>query len=315
VCAKLCLYDAGVHGTRCAALVLCVGCAAGISRLVAQNQPRLFLSLTDPTDKPITDLKGSEVVLRQGDSHCADVRLDPVNWPTRLTVILDNGVNMANGVVELRNGLRAFFAGIPDGIELSIVTMAPQPRYVVRPTMNRDAVLKGIDLVAPDRGAPKFLDSLMEAADRIDKDKTDNFPIIVAIASDLTEGSNAKEQDLMRMLDRLVSHPATVHVLMLSNGPAQTTRTLSGANASEVAGLVAKDTGGVYTLTISSTRLVPLLSDLAHKIAHSVDLQTHQYRVGCNKWDGPVSVERPFVLGAARSGGGSASSTTDGHLP
>jgi hypothetical protein len=76
------------------------------------------------------------VLLRQGDSHCTDVRLDSVNWPTRLTVMVDNGVKMRDDLVELRNSTRTFFAGIPDGIELSLVTMAPQPRYVVRPTTN-----------------------------------------------------------------------------------------------------------------------------------------------------------------------------------
>jgi hypothetical protein len=271
--------------------------------------------VTDASGQPITDLKGSDVVLRQGASHCLDVTLDPIKWPTRLTVMLDNGVKMADSIGELRSSLRAFFREIPDGIELAIITLAPQPRWLVRSTANRDGVMKSIELITPDHGGPRFLDSLMEAADRIDKEKTDSFPVIVAIVSDLTEGSNAKERDVMRMLDRLESHPVTVHVVMLTTSGRTATRGMSGQASSEVGSLVAKNTGGEYDAINSTTRLASLLPELAHKIARSYASQTHQYQVGCNRWDGAVTAVAPFTVGVSRPGAANAESTTDGHLP
>jgi hypothetical protein len=184
----------------------------------------------------------------------------------------------------------------------------------MRPTTNREGLTKSIDLVVPDRGAPKLFDALMEAADRIDKDKIENFPVLVAIASDLAEGSNAKEQDLMRMLDRLLAHPATVHVVMVATGASQKPNSLTGAATSEVANLVAMDTGGQYTTINSPSRLATLMPDVAQRVAKSYARQSHQYKITCDRWDGAVSATAPFSLGTTRPGTRGASSF-DGHLP
>jgi hypothetical protein len=49
--------------------------------------------------------------------------------------------------------------------------------------------------------------------------------------------------------------------------------------SSEVATLVAKNTGGEHDAINSTTRLVSLLPELAHKIARSYASQTHQHQV------------------------------------
>ena len=36
---------------------------------------------------------------------------------------------------------------MPDGIEMSLITTAPQPRYIVRPGTDRNAIIQGVDRI------------------------------------------------------------------------------------------------------------------------------------------------------------------------
>jgi hypothetical protein len=291
------------------AAALTLGAAAA-----AQSPPKLFLSLTDASGLPITDLRPTDVSLRQGESTCVWVRLTPVKWPTKLTVLVDNGLKTSDSIADLRSSLRAFFAVIPPGIEMSLITTAPQPRWIVRPTTNSEAVVKGVDLVAPDRGTPRFIDALMEAADRIDKDRSDHFPMILAIAGGTAEGSNAKEQDVLRMFDRFAAHPLAAYIVLVAPSSDVSMNGLSGTQAGQVGSLLAKSTHGSLEAINSPNRLVSLLPDIGRRLARTYDKQTHQYQVTCDRWEGSISAEKPFSLGTTRRGLIGVSSA-DGRVP
>ena len=55
---------------------------------------------------------------------------------------------------------------IPEGVEVSMYTTAPQPRPIGKPTTDKQQLLKAIGLIAPDSGAGAFFDALFEAANR-----------------------------------------------------------------------------------------------------------------------------------------------------
>jgi hypothetical protein len=174
--------------------------------------------------------------------------------------------------------------------------------------------MKGIDLLSPDRGIPRFIDALMEAADRIEKDKSDHFPMIVAVAGGLTEGSQAKEQDLLRMFDRFGAHPLTAHVVLVAPGSDVSVNSLSGTQSGQVGSLLARSTGGSFEAINAMSRLVSLLPDIGRRVARTYDKQTHQVLVSCDRWDGPVAPDKPFSLGTTRRGATGVSSA-DGHVP
>ena len=89
---------------------------------------------------------------------------------------------------------------------------------------------KGLDLLAPDGGAGRFVESLNEATQRIERDKTDYFPVIISVAT--TSGDrDVKDSDVERMMQRLETRPTTVHVILYNGGgvdrPAAPTRPTS----------------------------------------------------------------------------------------
>jgi hypothetical protein len=56
------------------------------------------------------------------------------------------GLGSAN-LIHLRNGLRGLIDALPPGIRVTVVSTAPQPRFIVRETADRDSITKGLGLL------------------------------------------------------------------------------------------------------------------------------------------------------------------------
>ena len=181
-----------------AGLCLCVMAWLAVT-VQAQQTQQLFLSMLDPNGAPVTDLRQEEVTVLEDGMKRETLKVEPVNWPVKLAVLVDNGAFANTGLVLLRNGLRAFFEQLPDGIEMSLVTLNPQPRAVVRPTTERQKLIQGVDLITPDSGAARFAEGLLEAVNRFDKDKSERFPVIMVVGTDGPEGSSFRERDVERL--------------------------------------------------------------------------------------------------------------------
>jgi hypothetical protein len=206
------------------------------------------------------------------------LKVEPINWPIKLAVLVDNGAIANNALVQLRNGLRAFFEALPDGIEMSLVTLNPQPRAVVRPTTERQKLIRGVDLITPDSGAARFAEGLLEAVNRFDKDKSDHFPVIMMVGADGPEGSTFRERDVERLSQKITENAVTVHVLMMSLGGDRTSAT-SGALQVQLGLALTEQTGGKYESIVAVTRLPTLLPEFGELIAKSHVRQSHQYRI------------------------------------
>src|SRR5688500_17615044 len=119
---------------------------------------------------------------------------------------------MGRNIVELRNGVRRLIEALPPDVDTTIVTTAPQPRFLVRATKNRDELLKGVDRLAPDSGSGQFTESLTEAAERAAKDK-DAFTVVITAGS--TSGdAQIIDSQIQRAFDQVQAKPMIVHVLL-----------------------------------------------------------------------------------------------------
>ena len=137
----------------------------------AQNQ-MLFVSIIDANGEPLTDLTSEEVVVQWDDEDCETIDVEPIDWPVRVTVFVDNGEGGLAAVPQMREGLRGFVDAIPDNVEIAILTLAGQPRWVNRHTTDRAELARGIDVIVPDAGASAtFIDALIEEAGRLNDDE------------------------------------------------------------------------------------------------------------------------------------------------
>lgn len=280
--------------------------------LHAQNTLTFFASVVDDKGSPVAALSPDDLKVAENGVEGKILKIEPIDWPIKVQLLIDNGTGMDQALVQIRNGVKGFVEALPDGIEMSLITTAPQPRFIVRPTADKQAVLQGADRIAPDSGAARFVEGLNEAAARIDKEKGNYFPVVVIVGSTTADGSSFVERDVQRMLQRFSERAATVHVVMISTG-AQSARAVAGANQTSVGDAVAKTTGGRYDNIAAVTRLASLLPEIGAQVAKSHARQSRQFRITFQR---PNGASGPLgQVGAATRVGLTPLLTINGRLP
>ena len=279
----------------------------------AQQQGQLYLSVLDADNNPVIDLEPSEVSVLVDDVESKVVRLEPVTKPMKLTVMVDNGPVTTRELATFRTALRAFLEALPADLETSLYTINPQPRPIVKATTNRQQLLRGVDLIAPDSGAGMFFDALVEASDRAEKDKSDHYPVLMMVASDYGRNSSAMDRDFARLQRRIIQKAITVHFVILHGG-GDRVNSVAGALQTEVGLGVTRLSGGRYENIAAATRLITLLPEFARQIAESNVRQTHQYRVIYERSESTPPQRLSASLSRLRIGV-QAKLSLDGHMP
>lgn len=289
------------------ALALCAATGA----VHAQQQLQLYASVADVTGKPVATLEPTDLKVMEGGVEAKIVKVEPVNWPVKVQLLLDNGIGLGGqNIQSLKDGVKGLIEALPDNLEVTIVTTAPQPRFIVRPTTDKAKIIEGLSVLAPDSGAGRFVESLNEATQRIEKDKTDHFPVIISAATSSGD-ANVLERDVKRIFERIQKRPTTVHVVLLNS----TTGSASGgANQTQVGLAVTQATRGRYESIAVPTRLATLLPEIGKQVAVSVEKQTHQFRLTLERPAGK-SGEVGQLSAGARSGLNLLGLSMDGHLP
>ncbi len=263
-------------------MIIAVGVALclAIAGLQAQQQIQVFVAV-DTGGGPPPAVAPTDLRLTEGGLDLKVTKVEPVTgWPTKLQILLDNGVGLGGeNLIHMRNGLRGLLEALPDGIDVTIVTTAPQPRMLVRATSDKAAMLKGIDLLAPDSGGGRFVESLNEALQRTERDKSNHFPMIVMVGSSAGD-NNVMERDIERIQQRIVAKPSTIHVVILSSPQRSAS---GGAVQGEVGIGVAKMTGGRFESIAAPSRLATLMPELGQQVAASHQKQSSQFRITADR--------------------------------
>jgi hypothetical protein len=317
-------FAAARRGPVVAALTLLALIAAfwvAIRPVNAQQQGQLYISVLDSAGNPVTDLEPPDVTVSVDDVDCRIVGLEPVSKPMKVTLMVDNGMAVSAALSNLRSAVRGFIEAIPDDVEMELLTIAPQPRWLEKFTKDRTKLLKAVDLLSPDSGAGLFFDALVEAGKRVEKDKKDKkekndyLPVFVMLASDVGRNSSAMDRDYQNLQKNVLQHGITVHFIVLNSG-GERVGSVAGALQTEVGLAVTKLSGGRYEAIAAPTRLITLLPELAHQIAQSNVRQMHQYRI---TYERPGKDSKPGQrIAAGLRGlriGVQPQLSIDGHMP
>jgi len=276
-------------------VVALLSCAAAGVR--AQQQFTLLASIVDPaTNATPEKIDAGELRVLEDGVTGKVLRVDAVDRVLKVQVLVDNGAGFgADSIADMRKGLRGLIEALPAGVETSVYTTAPQSRPIVRPTSDRAAQLKGVDLLTPDRGTGRFTESLGEAAQRAMKEKEDVFTIIIC-AGTVAGDTDVQERDVQRAFDRIQSRPMIVHVLLFNGAAA---RASGGVVQSEVGLAVTKATGGRYENINTISRYVSLMPELGTEVAKQMAGQTRQFRILAQRPDGKTGNLGGVSLGVA----------------
>ena len=72
----------------------------------AQQQFTIFASIVDVTGFPVETLEPGDLRLLENDAEAMVVKVEPIEWPTKLQILVDNGTGLGGtNFIHLRNGL------------------------------------------------------------------------------------------------------------------------------------------------------------------------------------------------------------------
>ena len=291
-----------------AAILLCLATA---SRTHAQQQFQVFASIVDSSGVPVATLLPADIHVMENGVEAKVLKIESVSLPVKLQVLVDNGVGLGGeNISHLRNGLRGLLQVLPPGVQVTLVATAGQPRFLVRGTADREAIMKGLGLLAPEGGAGKFVEALLDATERIEKDKGDYVPVIVAFAT--TAGDvNVMERDGERLSKRIQARPTIVHVVLLSLLGSKSA--LGGANQTEVGVGLTRMTGGRFESIAAPNRLATLLPEIGAQVAKAHERQTRQFKITVQRPPGASGDLKNLSMGA-HGGLAVASVSLDGRV-
>jgi hypothetical protein len=256
----LCLFGAGVQ---------------------AQQQFNVIATIVDPaTNQPPDKLTAEDVRVTEDGVQLKVTKIDTVDRVVKAQLLIDNGVGIGSNLSQLRSALRGLVELLPPDVETTIVTTAPQPRILVRPTKNREDLLKGVDRLTPDSATGRFTEGITEAAERANKEK-DAFTVIIA-AGTTSGDSTVQDGDLKRLVASIANRPIVVHVLLYGGEKAA----FGGDVQIEVGQRAAKMTGGRYEYINSMNRYVTLLPEFGADVAKQLVGSKRQFRITALRADG-----------------------------
>jgi hypothetical protein len=289
-----------------------VMCAAAPSALHAQQQFQVYASVVDGTGAAPATLESTDISVTEDGAEAKVLRVETVSFPVKLQLLLDNGIGLGGeNISHLRTGVLGLLDALPAGVEVTVVATAPQPRFLVRATSDRDAITKGLALLSPDNGTGRFVESLNEATQRIEKDKGDYAPMIVSVATTAGDRS-VRDSDVEQLSKRLQTRPTTVHVVLFSVSGSRAA-TIGGGSQVEVGIGVTKMTGGRFERIAAPSRLATLLPEIGAQLAKAHESQTRQFKITVERPAG-ASGELGKVSMGARGGLGVTSLSFDGRV-
>ncbi len=262
---------------RSSTLPLAVAVTLALSASVsAQRQIHLFANVVDANGLPVFALLPSDIRVMENGVEGTVTDIDFIKWGMKLQLLIDNGVGMGSeNLIHLRNGVRGLLEALPEDLEVTMVTTAPQPRFLVRATTDRQELLRGVDRLAPDSGAGRFVESLNEATQRVERDKGDYVSIIVAVGTTAGDAT-VRDRDIQQLMRRLNARPSTVHVVMLSAPQRSAT---GGVNQGEVGQAVTQMTRGRYENIAAASRLATLLPEIGEQLHLTHDRLNSQFKI------------------------------------
>ncbi|MBM40865.1 MAG: hypothetical protein CL483_02930 [Acidobacteria bacterium] len=283
---------------------------AGTSDVVLAQSRSFFISFADADGVPVTDLTREDVVVELDGELAETLSLEPIDWPVRVTVFVDNGINTRPMLDDIREGLEGFVAALVPDVEVAIATTGGRPQFWAEHTINRVELADAIGVLSPAiDGHSTYLDALYEEAERMHEDEVgEYFPVVVMISTNGPEGSTrVRDRPFREMMERLLANSATVHTMMFAHP------SFSGAPQMRWGIDIAEATGGGYRGLSSPNGFRVLLPQLAEDIARKHRLMSNQFRLTYMPPEG--SSDRPAVRVLTTRTSINMVPTRDGKVP
>jgi hypothetical protein len=249
------------------AIVLFLASIALARPLYAQQEIQLLVPLTTEDGKRPTNISASNLGVAEEGKLLKVLKVEPRDSPVRVTLMLENShlLSDASGLAQIRAGAKAFLTTLPEGVPVALMTTAPVARTMVKSTMDRAALVKGIDAISPDSGPGRFIESMVDwvrSADK-DKEKGSYTPVLVTVGSTYGD-EKLNEDDVKDAMNKLAPLGAKVHAILYN------AKTNAGGAAEaqiNIGESATQRTGGKWELVANTQRIEAALPELGAEVA------------------------------------------------
>jgi hypothetical protein len=249
-----------VVATACALAVIAV---PAVSAQRATSERRVFATVLNPDDTPVTALTAADFVLRENDVAREVITAEPAGPPDYLVLLVDDSQASADLIMELRDGVKAFvnrMAGSAPVPAMRLTTFGDRPTKLVEFTKTPSLLTAAIDRMFPRPGSGSTLLEAIVETTRDLRTRSAERPAIVVF---LNETSPEYSEDRhARVSDVLRGARASLWTLVLQSrrGPDMSD---SGRERSIVIGDVTKRSGGFNKFLLSKLGIEPGFATLA----------------------------------------------------
>lgn len=279
---------------------------------------QFVVSATDADGKPVADLGPNDIVMSENGVRQTVAKVEPISIPIKLTIAVDNGLESADAIAHYRVGLKGLIEALPPDVEVTLITTSPQPRTVVKPTTDREQLLRGLNGFAPESARPRFSDAVVEFSQRLQKEAKDKkiapyLPVLVMVSTIAIETRSYEPDDIQKAVQYLMTRKAKVNAVLASTRAG--TIALPDTDVTQQANVAlptTKATGGRFETLAVANKLDTLLPEWGHDLAELDKRQSAQFRVTVERSHGgelqkpTIEIARPGLRGTV---------TLDGYLP
>lgn len=236
--------------------------ALATTTLLAQKQLAMLASVSTATGQDV-QITAADVEVTEDGKRIPVSKVELAPRVPKLQILIDNGLGIPSASIgDLRNGLKGLLQQLPPNLEVSLYTTAPQGRALEKATTDRVKLLSAIDRLTPDPGTGRFVESLLEATERVAKDKDENAAYAIVNVASATGDANYRDNDAKLIVQNVQRLHPTVHTILLDN----LTSGSGGRVQTDLGKGLADMTGGQFTSIALANRLVTLLPDLGSEL-------------------------------------------------
>src|SRR5262245_56849660 len=278
--------------------VVVAAALSSLAVLAQDNRFTVFLAVTEAEGgKPVLDLKNEDISFAESGMPGKVATLERYNLPVQLTLYVDNGPDSERAVEFYRTGLTGMVDAMPADVQISVWTLAPQPRQMVRPTADRGEIKKAFGRLGRETDAPRFTDALMEYSERLDKDvkgkKVNYLPVVVMIGTPADDPTTYQLPDVQKSVATITKNGAVGSVIMTTSkvGSSEFVRDLTDSRQGTIGRLLAQSTRGQFQAIPDPKNMPPVLAEWGKALGDMHSKQTNQYRMVLER---PAGVKGPL---------------------
>jgi VWFA-related protein len=285
----------------------------GLVRLAAQSATHtVFVSVTDKTNKPITDMQAADFEVKEGGKNAEIVSAKESTTPLRLNLLVAD-----QGTGGFQNGSLQFLQKLLGRGEFAITGIVVQPEKLVDYTSNTDALSEALRKLGG-RGrqaGAQLMEALQDAMKDLRSEGKRSVLVVMRVGG---EAPSTISGDSLR--EQLRKSGATLYVVSIAGADKAAPSQVTGSDAVSVAqgqlkndemtsgalalgqilGDGSKESGGRNEQIVSTT-MVPVMEGIADELLHQYEVS---YTVSAQSKPGDklqVSSKRKNVIVRAPS--------------